>query len=366
MKIGAFFLLERPAPKTDGQVFREMMEQVHWAEELGYDEVWLAEHHFSEYGIGSSLAPIAAAIARETQRVRIGTAVSILPFDHPLRQAEAWATVDVLSNGRLDFGVGRGYQPTEFAGFGVDMNEATDRFSESIEIIRKAWTEESFSYEGRFYQVKDLSLYPKPVQQPHPPMYIAALQPASFERAGRLGLGVLATPLITPLEMVKSNLELYRQALRESGGDPDAMEYPMQQMVYVGETNEEAKRFATPYFEWYYSTISRLVAPKREEDVAESYRMYKKSQAHLAQVTMDFLWENKMATLGDPIRVAEIVNMVRRELGMNHMLCWVGVGGMPHEKVMRSMELLKKEVLPRIVEPEPAVESALAHSPERR
>jgi len=114
-------LLERPAPKTDEQVSRELMEQVHWAEELGYDEIWLAEHHFSGYGIGSSLATIAAAIARQTKPMRIGSAVSILSFDHPVREAETWATVDVLSNGRLDFGVGRGYQPTEFAGFGLDM-----------------------------------------------------------------------------------------------------------------------------------------------------------------------------------------------------------------------------------------------------
>ena len=135
MKLGAFFLMERPHPKTDEQVFRETLEQVRLAEELGYDSVWLAQHHFSEYGIAGALAVVAAAVARETKRLRIGTAVSILPFQHPIHQAEDWATVDILSGGRLDFGVGRGYQPAEFAGFGVNQNNATDLFIKSIDII---------------------------------------------------------------------------------------------------------------------------------------------------------------------------------------------------------------------------------------
>lgn len=348
MKLGAFFLMERPRPKTDEQVFREAIEQARLAEELGYDSIWLAQHHFSEYGIAGSLAVIASAIARETQRVRIGTAVSILPFQHPVHQAEDWAAVDILSGGRLDFGVGRGYQPAEFAGFGVNQSNATPLFMESIEIIRKAWTEDSFSYDGRMYQIHDLTVYPKPVQKPHPPIYVAALQPASYERVGQLGLGVLAAPLITPLEMVKSNLEVYRRALRESGGAPDTMEYPMQQMVYVAETNEQARREAKPFFEWYYSTISRLIAPPMDVQAPEGYGFYQKSQAHLKKVDMDYIWETRSAAVGDPVRVAEILDMMHDEYGMTHLMAWVGVGGMDHDKVVRSMRLLKQEVMPRV------------------
>ena len=353
MKLGAFFLMERPHPKTDEQVFRETLEQVRLAEELGYDSVWLAQHHFSEYGIAGALAVVAAAVARETKRLRIGTAVSILPFQHPIHQAEDWATVDILSGGRLDFGVGRGYQPAEFAGFGVNQNNATDLFIESIDIIKKAWTEDRFSYDGKMYQIKDLAVYPKPIQKPHPPMYVAALQPASYERVGQLGLGVLAAPLITPLEMVKSNLDVYRRALREIGGDPDSMEYPMQQMVYVAETNERARQEAKPYFEWYYSTISRLIAPPQGQQAANTYRFYQKSQTHLAKVDMDYLWETRSAAVGDPVRVAEILTMMKTEYGMNHLMAWVGVGGIEHEKVVRSMTLLKQEVLPRVGAGEP-------------
>jgi luciferase family oxidoreductase group 1 len=355
VKLGAFFLLEQPNTKTAAQVFRETIEQIQWAEELGYDEVWLAEHHFSEYGIGGSLPVVAGAVARETTRIRIGTAVSILPFQHPVHLAEDWATVDVLSNGRLDIGLGRGYQPTEFAGFGVGMSDATDRFVESIDIMRKAWTEDSFSYAGKVYQIDQLAVHPRPVQQPHPPLYVAALQPTSYERVGRLGLGVLAAPLITPLEMIKSNLTLYREALRQSGGQPETMQYPMQQMVYVAETNEEAKRDAAPYFEWYFRTISRLIAAEKNEEVADTYRFYKKSQAHLRQIRMQDLWESRTAAVGDPSRVADVLTMIQAELGMTQLMAWVGVGGMPHDKVMRSMELLKKEVMPRVRQVAPGV-----------
>jgi len=148
--------------------------------------------------------------------------------------------------------------------------------------------------------------------------------------------------------MIKANLALYREALRQSGGQPEAMQYPMQQMVYVAKTNEEAWRDAAPYFEWYFSTISRLIASERNARIADTYGFYKKSQAHLGQVRMQDLWENRTAAVGDPSRVADILTMIQSELGMNHLMAWVGVGGMPHDKVMRSMELLKNDVMPRV------------------
>lgn len=358
MKLGAFFLCERPREKTDAQVFRELIEQVQLAESLGYDSVWLAQHHFSEYGIAGSLPTVAAAVARETERVRVGTAVSILPFQHPVHLAEDWATVDVLSGGRLNLGVGRGYQPTEFDGFNVAMNESTRRFDESVEILRLAWTQDRFSYEGAIYQVKDLAVFPKPVQQPHPPLWVAALQPASYERIGRLGLGIMAAPLITPIPLVKGNLEVYRQAYRDSGHGPELPEFPMQLMVYVAETNEQAQRDAARYFEWYYQTIARLVARGQDLPAAEGYKFYAKSQVHLGQVKFQDLWDGRTAAVGDPARVASILEEYRRELGMDHLMAWVGVGGMPHDKVVRSMRLLAEEVFPKLGTTRELVKSA--------
>src|SRR5215469_14771018 len=141
------------------------------AEDLGFDTIWLTEHHFVEDGYSPSMLPIAAAIAARTKRIRIGTFVLLMPLHHPLHVAEDAATIDVLSNGRLDLGLGQGYVPREFAGFNVPRDERSRRLREGVEIVRRAFTEEQFTFEGKCYTVRDVSLYPKPVQQPHPPIY---------------------------------------------------------------------------------------------------------------------------------------------------------------------------------------------------
>src|SRR5436190_4922662 len=142
--------------QTEADVYAHALEEARLADELGFHTVWLAEHHFSPYGIAPSLAVLAAAIARETRRVRIGTAVVVAPFIHPVRIAEEWAMVDILSGGRLDFGIGRGYQPAEFRGLTVSMEKTRERFDESLELIRRAWTDERCTFEGEFYQVRDV------------------------------------------------------------------------------------------------------------------------------------------------------------------------------------------------------------------
>src|SRR3989449_6833486 len=155
--------------QTEAGVYADALEEARLADELGFEAIWLAEHHFSSYGICPSLAVLAAAIARETRRARIGTSVVVAPFAHPLRIAEEWAMVDILSGGRLEFGLGRGYQPNEFRGFGVSMERTRERSDECLEIIRRAWTEERVTFEGEFYTVRDVRVLPKPIQKPHPP-----------------------------------------------------------------------------------------------------------------------------------------------------------------------------------------------------
>src|SRR6266540_5089139 len=150
--------------QTHVEVYGHALEEARLADELGFDAVWLAEHHFSSYGICPSLAVLAAAIARETRRVRIGTSVVIAPFAHPIRIAEDFAMVDVLSGGRLEFGLGRGYQPKEFQGLGVSMAHTHERFDEAYEIIRRAWSQDRMEFKGEFYEVPPVRVLPKPLQ----------------------------------------------------------------------------------------------------------------------------------------------------------------------------------------------------------
>ena len=166
------------------------------AEQLGYDKIWIAEHLFSTYGVVTSTQVYAAAIAQRTKRVRIGTAIVAVPFNHPLRTASDFALIDILSHGRLDFGVGRAYQPHEFVGLGVPMDKSREMLAEGLDIILKSWTQERISYKGRFWTIPEpVELLPKPVQKPHPPVYQATISPESFEQAAAGGWNLqMASP----------------------------------------------------------------------------------------------------------------------------------------------------------------------------
>ena len=201
--------------QTEGEVYADALEEARLADELGFEAVWLAEHHFSRYGICPSLAVLAAAIARETRRVRIGTSVVVAPFAHPLRIAEEWAMVDILSGGRLEFGIGRGYQPKEFRGLGVSMEKTRERFDEAVEVIRRAWTDERVTFEGEFFQVRDLHVLPRPLQKPHPPLWTAAVSPDTYTLAARRGFKILTAPSFTPWDLLRKNFDAYRAAWRE-------------------------------------------------------------------------------------------------------------------------------------------------------
>ena len=202
----------RPFP----ELYAEQLDQIAYAEQLGFDSVWITEHHFVEDGYTPSVLPITAAIAARTRRIRIGTWVLLLPLHNALHVAEDAATVDILSNGRLDLGMGLGYRREEFAAFGVDRRQRGRIMDEGVELIRRAWTEERVTFEGRFYAVHDLQVTPKPVQRPHPPLWLGARGTAPARRAARFRAGLL---LVGPPAVYHA----YAEALRAEGVDPAAM-----------------------------------------------------------------------------------------------------------------------------------------------
>jgi alkanesulfonate monooxygenase SsuD/methylene tetrahydromethanopterin reductase-like flavin-dependent oxidoreductase (luciferase family) len=175
------------------ELYHQILEQIVRAEELGYDNVWLTEHHFTDDGYNPSLLPTAAAIAARTARIRVGTFVLLLPFQHPVRVAEDATCVDIWSNGRLDLGIGQGYSYKEFNALSMRREERSARMAEGVELIKKLWSEERVTYSGRFTQVKDLALSPRPIQQPHVPIWIDARAEKATRRVARLGCNLLAT-----------------------------------------------------------------------------------------------------------------------------------------------------------------------------
>lgn len=217
LRFGLWYAFRNPSQwrKPFHELYEEVLEQIAWAETIGYDDVWLTEHHFCEDGHAPSILPIAAAVAARTRQIRIGTAVLLLPLHNPVRVAEDGATVDILSNGRFELGVGVGYRPQEFPALGADRSERASRTDEGLEIIRRLWEGETLSFAGRHHRFSDVKLEPMPVQQ-RPPIWVGGFAPATARRAAKLGDGYLGTADDGTLS------KLYREELVKLGKDPES------------------------------------------------------------------------------------------------------------------------------------------------
>ncbi|MEV4090036.1 LLM class flavin-dependent oxidoreductase, partial [Nonomuraea fuscirosea] len=205
MKFSTFHLFHR----FDGQSFKDVydyhLELIELAEELGFDGVRLAEHHFRDYGVVPNLFTMLAHAAARTTDLRLGTGIVVLPLHDPVHVAEEAALVDVLSGGRLELGIGRGYQSFEFEGFGIDLAEARDRFNEALEVIVGLWTQDSYQHEGKFYKTgAEVSLVPRPLQSPHPALHVAAVSPETVTMYAERGLPILADPAAPFRKVVKA------------------------------------------------------------------------------------------------------------------------------------------------------------------
>lgn len=343
MQFGVMELFQQPEDKPAKQVIDETVELAVRAEELGFDSFWLAEHHFSPYGILGSPMVIAAAIAARTKRIRIGTAVLVLPFYDPIRLAEEVAFVDQLSGGRLDIGYGRGYQPIEFKGFGIDQSEARDRTQEVLEILKLAWTQDSFSYDGKFYQYDNVRVVPKPYQQPHPPIWQAAVSLSTFEQAGRDGIPILTSPNFTPLEVVKQQFDTYTTALAAAGHDPNKFARPQMQQVYIGENAEEAKRTPEPYAMWYQRLLATLV-PGAKEAAPKGYEGWDRISKNIEAVTYEQVF-NHGSTFRDPDGAIEHIRTLQ-EVGVSKFISWFTFGGLDFDLATKSMERFATQVMP--------------------
>ncbi|MEC9050858.1 MAG: LLM class flavin-dependent oxidoreductase, partial [Actinomycetota bacterium] len=247
MKFGIMNLFPVSDGASDHQVLRETLEEIELADDLGFDSVWLAEHHFSKYGILGSPVNFGMAVAERTKRITIGTAVLVLPLHDPLRLAEDIAALDVLSGGRVTIGVGRGYQPQEFAGFGIPLEESKVRYQETLEILRLALGQENFSFHGEIFHYDNITTYPRPFTPGGPPILQGTVSPESFQERGAIGEPIITSPNFTPLGIMQKNFSMYRTAMAENGFDVSTYDVPFRQQVWAGEGQDglnEAARAA--------------------------------------------------------------------------------------------------------------------------
>jgi len=349
MRLGMLHLFENPVGITEHKIVKQQMELMIEAERLGYDSVWPAEHHFSEYGYCGAPQVSLAAVAAKTSRLRLGTGVVVLPFHNPLRVAEDFAFLDLLSDGRVDFGVGRGYQPTEYQGFGLDPSESREIFDEGIRLIRQCWTEERVTFRGRFYQAEDLCVRPKPLQKPHPPIYMACLSPETFALAGRYGFDILCSTVfgLTP-ELLRQGMKEYKAERTAAGFDAEGGRVACLIQVYTAKTMDQArKEFADPII-WYYRTISKYVAPPVGQAAVKGYEPYLDARDLAAKVEFADLVDGPGMVCGDPEHCTEKLIALAQEFGFDELLCWTRIGGLENRKVLGAMELLGGEIIPAV------------------
>lgn len=348
MKVGLMFLFSEFSNMPQKRVFDEVLEEIDFAEELGFDSVWLPEHHFATPGLLGNPLTLAAAVSQRTKHIKIGIAAVVLPFQHPLRIAEDAALVDVLSNGRLLLGVGRGWQVPEFQVFQVPQSASRAMFLESVEIIKKAWTQDGFSHEGEFWKFKDATVFPKPVQKPHPPIYWTVVTPGSYELAGRLGYPIIRSLNFVSLSTVEEGTKLYAAQLGEASKGLDNIDLPLTVKVYVAPTDEEAERDVRPNAQWFYNALSSFLpgAPGRPKPQT-GYEQYPDNPGAVAKLAADNLWQWGTC-FGSPERVTESLRAYSERVFTNHWLAWMRIGKLEHSKVMRSMELFARHVMPTL------------------
>src|SRR5713101_5092985 len=252
MEFGMFHEFQCPKGRTEAEAFEESFAQVDAAERWGLHAMWLAELHTAPTrSVLSAPLNIASAIAARTKRIKIGTAVQVLPLCHPLRVAEEAATVDQISHGRLIFGVGRSGFPRTYEAYGVPYGESRERFAETLEILKRAWTEDSFSYEGKYYSFDNVKLTPKPFQKPWPEIRIAANSADTFPAIAKLGHGVFVAVRLGTLEELEPNITAYRKAWKEAGHPGEGKVF-LRAPVYIAETDNAAREEPEESIMYFY------------------------------------------------------------------------------------------------------------------
>ena len=351
MRFGTYYFLQAPPALAHPEVVQREIEQMVWTEELGFDSIWLTEHHFIEYGLSVSPAILATAAAMKTQRVRIGLAAAILPFHDPIRLAEELAIVDILSGGRIDVGVGRGNRPVEFEGYRIPQIESRERFEETLAIMIRAWTHERFSFEGQHFTIPEVRVIPKPLQRPHPPLYIVCVSPDTVEATALRGLPMLNSILRGPIEQLAAQRDTYVKACKK-GGRSDAeiagllSRWGVSRHIHVAPTDAQARAEAREAEMWYQDALRRFLIPDNIERV---HPLLQPGFRMLAEKMGPVTWEQLVAetlAIGSPDTVAAKIEDMHR-LGVGEVLCWMNFGGLPQDQVRRSMELFAREVMPR-------------------
>ncbi len=379
MDFGIFYEIQVASPlkhrEREYQAFHDVMNQVVRAEEVGFTHFWTVEHHF-QVGFAHASAPevLYGAISQRTSKIRIGHAVVLLPFpyNHPIRVAERVATLDILSNGRVEVGTGRSITQVELGGFGIPYRETRARWEEALDIITTIWKspDGTFSYKGKFFDIPERTVVPMPIQKPHPPLWIACTSEDTHELAGKLGLGLLSFTLLVTPERLGSRVRKYREALKSAKpyGAFVNNRASAFSMTHVADTDKQAREEAERAFMSYVNTTLVANAPVLEAkrtgvDPRETGRLNTALPARYegldpSKVTIDSLIESGMCVCGSPDTVIKQLERIQKEAQLDQFLAMMQFWSIPHEKTMHAIDLFGKYVIPHFRKSGPSQSAA--------
>ncbi|GIW40222.1 MAG: luciferase [Candidatus Binatia bacterium] len=362
MKIDLLYEMQMLKPWTERSEYEcywQAFEQALLADRVGFDTFWEVEHHFlSEFSHSSAPEVFLAALATRTERIRLGHGVTLLPypFNHPIRVAERAAALDIMSDGRLEFGTGRS-SLYEQEGFGIRFEESRDMWREALEVIPRMWTEDPFpGYQGRFFSIPERSILPKPIQKPHPPLWVAATSPETWRIAGELGIGALGLTLFLSVDEVAEQIRTYKQALQNVRPVGKAVNDQVGAftIVHCAETQAKARENGGHDAAlWYMKYAFQVLAARgREVQKIGPYEEFRRAHPIIGKVvdgtvTFEELDAEDMVIVGDPDHCIEKLERYRKA-GIDRVLCLMQAGRIPHKAVLRSIELFGRYVIPAL------------------
>jgi alkanesulfonate monooxygenase SsuD/methylene tetrahydromethanopterin reductase-like flavin-dependent oxidoreductase (luciferase family) len=337
MKVGVLQFFSWPERRVPlPTVYERAMQRIEIMDKTGYDAVWLAEHHFTTYSVCPSVHLMGMHVADRTQHLRIGTGISLAAFYHPLRLAEEVALLDVLSGGRVNWGAGRGFDPTEFQAFGVPKDESYLRFREAVEIVLAAWKNDRLTWSGRYWHFEQVEVLPKPLQQPHPPTWVAASSPDSVCWAGAQGYSIMLGPHTHYTDMAQKR-EMYRQALEAHGHTITGRAIPMTRLIAVAETDRAAEDIARQGAKWM---VGSYINPSKSS-TAMSYIASRRDRSGVQPIDPIEHYLDGVAVHGTPERVLDQLQRLREEMFLDYLLC----APLSHSSFM----MFTEKVLPRLL-----------------
>jgi alkanesulfonate monooxygenase SsuD/methylene tetrahydromethanopterin reductase-like flavin-dependent oxidoreductase (luciferase family) len=347
MEFGMFHQFPALPGRPERDAFAEAFAQIDAAERWGLDVMWLAELHFDpQRSVLSAPLSIASAVAARTSRIKIGIAVQVLPLCHPLRLAEEGATVDQISGGRLIFGVGRSGLPRTYEDYGVSYAESRDRFAEVLDIVEQAWSQPAVSYEGKYYTFNNITVAPKPLQKPLPPIRIAAASPDTYPAVGERGLPIFINARYGSFSEFVPEITRYREAYA-AAGHPGRGQVFLRVPTYVAETEAQARAEAEESLMHFYREQAGRLRDSLSRAGTRAIEGRAERLKRIENLTYDEALTGQVL-IGTPDIVIERLRMLQQEIGIDGILAELNCGGLiPHERVMTALQLLCEEVMPR-------------------